>query len=226
MFVNYGLPEDYEMLERYGIDVSGKIVIAKYGKAWRGIKPKLAAGKGAIGTILYSDPADDGYAQGDVYPKGSFKNATAVQRGSIMDITLYPGDVLTPGRAAVKGARRLPLNKAPALVSIPVLPVSYTDARPLLAALDGPVVPPAWRGALPITYHLGPGPARVRLKMKSDWQRITIRDVIASLPGDRYPQQWVIRGNHQDSWNHGAQDPWSSPRPQPVTRTRSPAWSR
>jgi len=209
VYVNYGLPDDYEMLERYGIDVTGKIVIAKYGRAWRGIKPKLAAEKGAKAAILYSDPADDGYAQGDVYPKGSFKNSTAVQRGSVMDITLYPGDVLTPGRGAVKGSRRLSQSKAATLVSIPVLPISYADAQPLLSALDGEVAPPSWRGALPITYHLGPGPARVRLKMQSDWQRITIRDVIARLPGTLYPQQWVIRGNHQDSWNHGAQDPVS-----------------
>ena len=163
VFVNYGIPEDYDLLERYGIDVTGKIVIAKYGKSWRGIKPKLAAEKGAIGTIIYSDPADDGYAQGDVYPEGPFKNASGVQRGSVMDMPLYPGDVLTPGKPAVRGTRRLRVADAPTLTKIPVLPISYRDAQPLLAALGGEVVPPEWRGGLPITYHIGPGPARLHL---------------------------------------------------------------
>ena len=209
VFVNYGIAEDYELLERYGIDVQGKIVITKYGKSWRGIKPRLAAEHGAIGAIIYSDPAEDGYAQGDVYPEGAFKHATGVQRGSVLDIPLYPGDVLTPGRAAVKGARRLPLHEASTLTRIPVLPISYADAEPLLAALSGAVAPAGWRGALPITYHLGPGPAKVRLKMVSDWQRITIQNVIARWPGAKYPDQWIIRGNHHDSWNHGASDPVS-----------------
>ncbi|MEZ5560171.1 MAG: transferrin receptor-like dimerization domain-containing protein [Pseudomonadales bacterium] len=209
VFVNYGIPEDYELLERYGIDVTGKIVIAKYGKSWRGIKPKLAAWKGAIGTLIYSDPADDGYAQGDVYPEGPFKNASGVQRGSVMDMPLYPGDVLTPGRPAIKGARRLDVDDAPTITRIPVLPISYRDAQPLLAALGGEVVPPEWRGVLPITYHLGPGPARVRLEVQADWQRVDIYDVVARLPGERWPDQWVVRGNHHDAWNHGAADPVS-----------------
>lgn len=209
VFVNYGIPEDYELLERYGIDVEGKIVIAKYGKSWRGIKPKLAAEKGAIGTLIYSDPADDGYVVGDVYPAGAWKNASGVQRGSVMDMPLYPGDVLTPGKPAIKGTRRLKPENAPTLTKIPVLPISYRDAQPLLAALGGDVVPEAWRGGLPITYHLGPGPAKVRLQLKFDWQRITIRNVIARLPGAAYPDEWVIRGNHHDGWNHGAADPIS-----------------
>jgi N-acetylated-alpha-linked acidic dipeptidase len=164
VFVNYGIPEDYEVLERYGIDVTGKIAIAKYGRSWRGIKPKLAGEKGAIGTIIYSDPADDGYGAGDVYPKGPFKNESGVQRGSVMDMPTYPGDVLTPGRGATKGARRLDREDAPTITEIPVLPMSYRDALPLLSALGGEVVPNEWRGGLPITYHLGPGPARVRMK--------------------------------------------------------------
>lgn len=209
VFVNYGIPEDYEMLERYGIDVAGKIVIAKYGKSWRGIKPKLAGEKGAIGTIIYSDPADDGYGVGDVYPTGPFKNASAVQRGSVMDMPTYPGDVLTPGRGATKKARRLKRENAPTITRIPVLPISYRDALPLLNALGGEVVPSQWRGDLPITYHLGPGPARVRMKAEFAWNMVTAYNVIARLEGSSYPQEWVIRGNHHDGWNHGAADPVS-----------------
>lgn len=209
VFVNYGIPEDYEMLERYGIDVEGKIAIAKYGRSWRGIKPKLAGEKGAIGTLIYSDPADDGYGRGDVYPKGPFKNESGVQRGSVMDMPTYPGDVLTPGRGATANARRLRREDAPTLTKIPVLPISYRDALPLLAAMDGEVVPDAWRGDLPITYHLGPGPARVRMKAEFDWNMVTAYNVIARLEGSRYPDEWVIRGNHHDGWNHGAADPLS-----------------
>ncbi len=209
VFVNYGVPEDYETLARYGIDVEGKIVIARYGKSWRGIKPKLAAEHGAVGTLIYSDPADDGYAQGDVYPIGPFKHASGVQRGSVMDMPLYPGDVQTPGRAATARARRIPLDEVEVITKVPVLPISYRDAQPLLAALDGEVVPPEWRGALPITYHFGPGPARVRLKVAFDWQRVEIYNVIARLTGSKYPEQWVVRGNHHDAWNHGAADPVS-----------------
>ncbi|MCZ6498836.1 MAG: M28 family peptidase, partial [Gammaproteobacteria bacterium] len=209
VFVNYGVPADYDMLERYGIDVEGKIVIVKYGQSWRGIKPKLAAEKGAIGTIMYSDPADDGYAVGDVYPDGAFKNETAVQRGSVMDMPLYPGDVLTPGVGATGNVERLEIDNTPTLTKIPVLPISYRDALPLLSAIGGTVVPEAWRGALPITYHLGPGPARVRMKLEFNWDRITIYNVIARLEGSEYPDEWVIRGNHYDAWNHGAADPIS-----------------
>ncbi len=207
VFVNYGLPEDYEMLARYGIDVAGKIVIAKYGHSWRGIKPKLAAEHGAIGTIIYSDPAEDGYAVGDTYPEGPYKNPTAVQRGSVMDMPTYPGDVLTPGEGATADAERLDREEAPTLTKVPVLPISWTDAQPLLEALGGPVAPPGWRGALPITYHIGPGPARVHLALAFDWNRITAYDVIARLEGEDYPDEWVIRGNHHDGWNNGAADP-------------------
>jgi len=209
VFVNYGIPEDYEMLERYGIDVTGKIAIAKYGNSWRGIKPKLAGEKGAIGTIIYSDPADDGYGAGDVYPKGPFKHESGVQRGSVMDMPTYPGDVLTPGKGATKNARRLKREDAPTITEIPVLPMSYRDALPLLSAMDGEVVPEEWRGGLPITYHLGPGPARVRLKAEFDWNMVTAYNVIATLEGSEYPDEWVIRGNHHDGWNHGAADPLS-----------------
>ena len=209
VFVNYGIPEDYDELEKLGVDVKGKIVIAKYYGSWRGIKPKLAAEKGAIGCIIYSDPMDDGFYAGDVYPKGAFKNATGVQRGSVMDMPLYPGDVLTPGYGATKNAKRLNRKDAPTITKIPVLPISYEDALPLLATLEGQVAPPSWRGALPITYHIGPGPARVHLKLTFDWQLKPAHNVIAKLKGKDFPDQWIIRGNHHDAWVHGAADPIS-----------------
>lgn len=209
VFVNYGIPKDYEELEKLGISVEGKIVIAKYQGSWRGIKPKLAAEKGAIGCIIYSDPEDDGYGQGDVYPKGAYKNKTGVQRGSVMDMPTYPGDVLTPGYAATKDAKRLDRKNAPTITKIPVLPISYEDAQPLLAALDGVVAPESWRGGLPITYHIGPGPAKVHLKLAFDWKLVPAHNVIATLKGSEYPDQWVMRGNHHDAWVHGANDPVS-----------------
>ncbi|MGB3773908.1 MAG: M28 family metallopeptidase [Leeuwenhoekiella sp.] len=209
VYVNYGVPADYEELEKMGIDVKGKIVIAKYYGSWRGIKPKLAAEKGAIGCIIYSDPKDDGYVRGDVYPKGAFKNKTGVQRGSVMDMPLYPGDVLTPGYGATKNAKRLDREDAPTITKIPVLPISYEDAQPLLAALDGTVAPKDWSGGLPITYHIGPGPAKVHLKLEFDWQLQPAYNVIAKLKGSTYPDEWIMRGNHHDAWVHGAADPVS-----------------
>lgn len=209
VFVNYGVPADYEELEKRGIDVAGKIVIAKYQGSWRGIKPKVAAEKGAIGCIIYSDPRDDGYFRGDVYPKGPFKNEYGVQRGAVMDLPLFPGDPLTPGYGATDDAERLEIDESPALTKIPVLPISYHDAQPLLAALEGPVAPDSWRGALPITYHMGPGPAKVHLKLEFNWELRPAYDVIATMPGSEYPDEWVIRGNHHDAWVHGANDPVS-----------------
>ena len=209
VFVNYGLPSDYEELEKLGIDVKGKIVIAKYYGSWRGIKPKVAAEKGAIGCIIYSDPKDDGYFEGDVYPEGPFKDEYGVQRGAVMDLPLAPGDVLTPGYGATDDAVRLKKEEAPSLTKIPVLPISYHDALPLLKSLKGPVAPAAWRGALPITYHVGPGPAKVHLKLEFNWDMKPIYDVIATLKGSTYPDEWIIRGNHHDAWVHGAADPVS-----------------
>lgn len=209
VFVNYGIPKDYEELEKLGIDVKGKIVIAKYQGSWRGIKPKLAAENGAIGCIIYSDPQDDGYVQGDVYPKGAFKNKTGVQRGSVMDMPTYPGDVLTPGYGATKDAKRLDRKDAPTITKIPVLPISYEDALPLLEALDGTIAPESWRGGLPITYHIGPGPAKVHLKLEFDWQLVPAYNVIATMKGTELPDEWVMRGNHHDAWVHGANDPIS-----------------
>lgn len=209
VYVNYGIPEDYDYLERLGISVKGKIVIAKYGRSWRGIKPKVAQEHGAIGCLIYSDPKDDGFYDGDVYPKGAFKNEYGVQRGSVMDMPIYPGDPLTPGIGATKDAKRLALSEAPTLLKIPVQPISYHDAEPLLRALDGPVAPPDWRGALPFTYHIGPGKARVHLKLAFNWDMKELHDVIAKLPGSDFPDEWVIRGNHYDGWVNGAADPLS-----------------
>ncbi|MGE0102072.1 MAG: M28 family metallopeptidase [Blastocatellales bacterium] len=209
VYVNYGIPADYEQLEKMGIDVRGKIVIARYGASWRGIKPKVAYEHGAVGCIIYSDPREDGYFQGDVYPKGPYRNETGVQRGSVMDMPVHPGDPLTPGWGSTKGARRLSRDEAKTLMKIPVLPISYGDALPLLKSLGGQVVPESWRGALPITYHAGPGPARVRLKVISDWSIKTAYNVIARIDGAVYPDEWVIRGNHHDAWVNGADDPVS-----------------
>jgi N-acetylated-alpha-linked acidic dipeptidase len=209
VFVNYGLPQDYEELDRLGIDVKGKIVIAKYGHSWRGTKPKVAQEHGAIGCIIYSDPADDGYFQGDVYPEGAFKNEFGVQRGSVMDMVIYPGDPLTPGMGATEDAKRLDRLKAPNLIKIPVLPISYHDATPLLQALGGPVVPDSWHGGLPFAYHVGPGKTKVHLKLEFNWDIVPCYDVIAKIQGSKYPDEWVIRGNHQDAWVNGAADPVS-----------------
>jgi N-acetylated-alpha-linked acidic dipeptidase len=209
VYVNYGVPADYEELERRGIDVKGKIVIARYGGSWRGIKPKVAAEKGAIGALIYSDPRDDGYFQGDVYPKGAYRNEFGAQRGSVADMPTFPGDPLTPGVGATKDAKRLALKDAPTLTKIPVLPISYGDALPLLRALGGPLAPTAWRGALPITYHLGPGPAKVHLKVEFDWKTAPAYNVIATMRGRELPDQWIIRGNHHDAWVNGADDPIS-----------------
>ena len=209
VYVNYGIPDDYEKLERLGISVKGCIVIARYGAAWRGIKPKVAAEHGAVGCIIYSDPGGDGYTQGDVFPKGPYRPADGVQRGSVMDMPVYPGDPLTPGVAATKDAKRLALKDVPVLTKIPVLPMSYGDAQHFLEALDGPVAPGDWRGTLPITYHIGPGPAKVHLRAEFNWDRKEIYDVIATIPGDKFPDEWVIRGNHHDAWVNGAEDPLS-----------------
>jgi len=209
VFVNRGIPADYEELERMGIDVKGKIVIAKYGGSWRGIKPKVAAEHGAVGCLIYSDPEDDGYTQGDVYPEGAFRPKNSVQRGSVMDMPVFPGDPLTPGIGATKDAKRLSRTEAYTIMKIPVLPISYEDALPLLQSLGGPVAPASWRGGLPITYHIGPGKDKVHLKLQFNWDIKPLFDVIAKLPGSELPDEWIIRGNHHDAWVNGAGDPIS-----------------
>lgn len=209
VYVNQGMPEDYKLLERMGVDVKGKIVITRYGGGWRGLKPQLAQEHGAVGCLIYSDPADDGYATDDVYPKGGQRPKDGVQRGSVQKMMIYPGDPLTPGVGATKDAKRLTRETAPTILKIPALPISYADAEPFLKALDGAVVPKSWRGALPITYHTGPGPARARLMVKSDWSLKTIYDVVGVMKGAQLPDEWVLRGNHRDGWVYGASDPLS-----------------
>jgi N-acetylated-alpha-linked acidic dipeptidase len=209
VYVNYGTPEDYEQLAKIGVDVKGKIVIARYGRSWRGIKPKVAWEHGAVGCIIYSDPRDDGYFGGDVYPDGAFRPEQGVQRGSVMDMPIHPGDPLTPGWGSEKGGRKLARSEADTILKIPVLPISYGDALPLLKNLKGEVVPEAWRGALPITYHVGPGPARVHMKLAFDWQLRPLYNVIVRIDGSEFPDQWIIQGNHHDAWVNGASDPTS-----------------
>ena len=207
VYVNYGMPADYIELERRGIDAKGKIVITRYGGGWRGLKAKLAQEHGAVGCIIYSDPHEDGYWSGDVYPKGGFRPEDGVQRGSVEDMTLYTGDPLTPGVGSTEDAKRLSVEDAKVIMKIPVIPISYGDAKHFLEALEGPVAPIGWRGALPFTYHIGPGPAKVHLAIASDWSQKPIYDVIAVMQGSVYPNQWVVRGNHHDGWVFGAWDP-------------------
>lgn len=210
VYVNYGGKEDYEALARRGVSVKGRIAIARYGGGWRGLKPKLAQEHGAIGCIIYSDPQDDGYRVGDVYPKGGARPDFGVQRGSVADMTLYPGDPLTPGVGATANARRLTREESKSILKIPTLPMSYGDATKLLSRLGGPQAPADFAGALPITYHLGgDGKTQVHLAVTSEWSLKPVYDVIAMLKGSDYPDQWVIRGNHHDGWVMGASDPLS-----------------
>lgn len=209
VYVNYGIPEDYEQLKKLGIDVKGKIALARYGKSWRGTKAKVAQENGAAGCLIYSDPRDDGYYQGDIYPKGAFRPPDGAQRGSVMDMPLYVGDPLSPGWASEKGARKVRLDEAVTLMKIPVLPISYADAQPFLANLEGPVAPEPWRGALPVTYHIGPGPATARLRVENDSETRPVYNVIATIPGSEAANEWVLYGNHHDAWVNGAHDPAS-----------------
>ncbi|HEY8574540.1 M20/M25/M40 family metallo-hydrolase [Phenylobacterium sp.] len=210
VYVNYGMPADYDALERMGVSVRGKIVIARYGQGWRGLKPKLAQDHGAVGAIIYSDPRDDGYSVGGVYPEGPMRPPEGLQRGSVADMTVYAGDPLTPGYGATRNAKRLDRSEAQTILKIPTLPIAYGQAEMLLRALDGPVAPPAFRGSLPITYRVGGGEqAKVRIAVKSDWSLKPAHNVIARLKGREKPNEWVIRGNHRDGWVYGASDPLS-----------------
>jgi N-acetylated-alpha-linked acidic dipeptidase len=209
VYVNFGMPDDYKELARRKIDVKGKIVLARYGAGWRGLKPKLAQEHGAVGCLIYSDPHEDGYSAGEVYPKGGWRPADAVQRGSVLDLPVRPGDPLTPNVGATKNAKRLRQDQATTILKIPVMPISYADAQPLLEALEGPVAPEAWRGSLPITYRIGPGSAQVHLMIRSDWKLQPAYDVIARIEGAAAPDEWVVRGNHRDGWVYGAWDPLS-----------------
>ncbi len=209
VYANYGLPNDYEVLADHGIDVKGKIVIVRYAGSFRGTKVKVAHEHGAVGCIIYSDPRDDGYFQGDVYPNGAWRPSDGVQRGSVLDLTLYPGDPLSPGWASEPGSKRLTIAEAQTIMKIPVLPISYADAQPLLANLTGPVAPESWRGALPLTYHLGPGSTNVHMTVVMDNSTRPLYDIVARIPGSDFPDQWVLEGNHHDAWVHGASDPLS-----------------
>ncbi len=209
VYANYGMPGDYEYLARNGVDVKGKIVITRYGGGWRGLKPRLAAEHGAAGCLIYSDPKDDGYYRGDVYPQGMWRPADGVQRGSVLDMTLYPGDPLSPGWGSEKGSKRLAISDARTLMKIPVLPISYGDALALLQELGGLVAPEDWRGALGITYHIGKGTEKTRMKVEMDNSIHPLFDVIATIPGTDFRDEWVLAGNHHDAWVHGAMDPLS-----------------
>jgi N-acetylated-alpha-linked acidic dipeptidase len=209
VYVNYGAPSDYEQLEAMGVSVKGAIVIVRYGQTWRGIKPKLAAQHGAVGCLIYSDPKDDGYTRGEIYPEGPMRPPDGVQRGSVMDMPVYPGDPQTPGIGAVPGAKLIPLDQVQTITKIPVMPISYADATPLLKSLGGQLVPENWRGALPFTYKTGPSVAMAHLALAFNWDRKPLYDVVVKIPGSTFPDQWVIRGNHHDAWVNGAGDPLS-----------------
>jgi N-acetylated-alpha-linked acidic dipeptidase len=212
--VNYGAPSDYEELERMGVSVKGAIVLARYGQTWRGIKPKLAAEHGAVGCLIFSDPKDDGYVRGESFPDGPMRPAEGAQRGSVMDMPVYPGDPQTPGVGAKPGTKLIPLDKVQTITKIPVMPISYEDATPFLKALNGEVVPENWRGGLPLTYKTGPSRVMAHLALAFNWDRKTLYDVVATIPGAKYPDQWVIRGNHHDGWVNGAGDPISGASPE------------
>ncbi len=210
IYANYGRPEDFKKLQEMGIDLKGKIVICRYGEVFRGVKPSIASQYGAAGVILYSDPWDDGYFKGDKYPKGPWRPDTGVQRGSVQYLFKYPGDPTTPGIASVPdlpAEKRTPPEKAIDLPRIPVTPLSYADATPILQNLGGPESPRSWQGALPFTYHVGPGPVKVHMTIKIAYQYTTIWDVIGMVKGSELPNEWVVVGNHRDAWVYGAVDP-------------------
>lgn len=205
-YVNFGAPSDYETLKDLGIDVKGKIVLARYGGGWRGIKPKVAAEHGAIGCLIYSDPHEDGYFRGEVYPAGALRGWGMIQRGSVLDTARYPGDPATPGRPSKPGVERLPLDKIDILPTIPVQPMAYRDALEIFRRLQGPIAPEEWRGALPIAYRVGPGPAKVHLSLKMDFAQRRLINVIGKIAGGERPDEWVIVGSHRDAWTFGASD--------------------
>ena len=206
VYVNFGIPSDYDTLQKLGIDVKGKIVLARYGGSWRGIKPKVAAEHGAIACLIYSDPHEDGYFQGEVYPDGPFRSWGMIQRGSVMDMPRYPGDPSTPGRPSKPGVERIPMDQIKTFSPIPVQPMSYRDGVELLKRLKGPVAPEAWRGSLPITYHVGPGPAKVHMKLQMDYAQRRLINVTGRITGAIAPDEWVIVGSHRDAWTFGASD--------------------
>ena len=210
IYANYGRPEDFKKLKEMGVETKGKIALVRYGMNFRGVKPFVASQYGCVGVLIYSDPWDDGYFKGDKYPKGPYRPDTAVQRGSVQYLSQYPGDPTTPGIASLPDlpdSKRTPPDKAADLTKIPTTPLSYKDATPILANLDGPDSPRDWQGALPFTYHVGPGSAKVHILLKQNYEYRTIYDVIGMVKGSAHPEQWVITGNHRDAWAYGAVDP-------------------
>ncbi len=208
VYANYGLPNDYDDLKRAGVDVKGKIVIVRYGNSFRGVKAQVAENRGAIGCIIYSDPADDGYMQGDIYPKGPWRPGASGQRGSVQYLFDYPGDPLTPGRPAIPGVPRLKPEEATDLTRIPVQPISYDAAKAILSLLKGPVRPRGFQGGLPFAYHLGgTDDVKLRLKTDMDYKIRKIWNVVGRIDGNEEKDRWVILGNHRDAWVFGAVDP-------------------
>ncbi len=209
VYVNYGVPADYERLEKLGVSVKGKIVLARYGGSWRGIKPKVAYEHGAVGCLIFSDPKDDGFFQGEVYPDGAFRPEFGVQRGSVMDMPIHTGDPLTPGWGSTAGGKKLPVSEAKTILKIPVMPISWGDALPIFQAMRGPVAPESWRGGMPVTYRMGGGPLKMRLKLTHEWKSRPLYNVVVRIPGATVPDEWVMFGNHHDAWVNGADDPVS-----------------
>jgi N-acetylated-alpha-linked acidic dipeptidase len=210
VYANYGTPEDFEKLEKLKIDVRGKIVLMRYGQNFRGVKEFIAQEHGAAGVIIYSDPFDDGWRRGDKYPDGPWRPDTGVQRGSVGYMFEFPGDPTTPGFASLPslpGNKRISPEQSPQMPKVPVTPLSYHDASPILQHLAGPDSPREWQGALPFTYHVGPGPVRVKMHLKQDYQFRTLWDVIGRVRGSELPGEWVVAGNHRDAWVYGAVDP-------------------
>ncbi|MCC6992896.1 MAG: M28 family metallopeptidase [Acidobacteria bacterium] len=211
VYANAGNPADYDELRRQGIDPKGKIVIVRYSNpySYRGFKALTAEREGAAAMIVYSDPKEDGYGQGAVYPKGPWGPASHLQRGGIAYDYIVPGDPLTPGWASVDGARRIPVSEAVSVPKIMALPMSHQDIQPILAALGGPMAPAAWKGGLPIDYRLGGADARlhVRIDMQTDVQPNYV--VEGRITGSERPDEWVVLGNHHDAWVFGGVDPSS-----------------
>ncbi|MBV9574925.1 MAG: M28 family peptidase, partial [Acidobacteriales bacterium] len=210
VYANYGSPEDFKKLDELKVDVRGKIVLVRYGENFRGVKALVAQEHGATGVLIYSDPFDDGWRRGDKYPKGPWRPDTGVQRGSIGYMFEFSGDPTTPGIASTPSlpdSQRTSPEKSAQMPKIPTTPLSYADAWPILEHLGGPESPREWQGSLPFTYHVGPGPVRVKLHLKQDYQLRTIWDVVGRIPGSQYPDEWVVSGNHRDAWVYGAVDP-------------------
>lgn len=210
VYANYGTPEDFDKLDKLKVDVRGKIVLVRYGQNFRGVKVFVAQEHGAAGVIIYSDPADDGWRRGDKYPEGPWRPDTGVQRGSVGYMFEFPGDPTTPGIASVPSlpsSERISPQQSAQMPKIPVTPLSYHDAWPVLQHLGGPDSPREWQGALPFTYHVGPGPARLKMHLKQDYEFRSLWDVIGRVPGSEVPDEWVVAGNHRDAWVYGAVDP-------------------